>query len=207
MCEWLSTGFGLDVGFIDHFNTQLIITFNYSAIANFHTLQITRAHSKSFPACSVFNSSCLVTVSNNGCSSASGLKFFLNGSSFPTEITSKRVSVITSQLGLHRKHCSSLAVQLFPWEHVCLRSCYWATVLVYLLIKNLLHGSGCCFVVCFEVASQQWLYTLQYVTSWSLVVNFSQSRCFETLSNYFVWSVLVTTSIIWVICMFRFLFL
>jgi ethanolamine utilization microcompartment shell protein EutS len=29
-----------DIGFIDHFNTQLVITLNYSAIANSHTLQI-----------------------------------------------------------------------------------------------------------------------------------------------------------------------
>jgi hypothetical protein len=41
-------GFGLDNGFIDHFNTQLVITPNYSAIADFHTLQVTRAHAKSF---------------------------------------------------------------------------------------------------------------------------------------------------------------
>jgi hypothetical protein len=39
-------GFGLDIGFIDHFNTQLVITLNYSAIPNFHTLQITGAHVK-----------------------------------------------------------------------------------------------------------------------------------------------------------------
>jgi hypothetical protein len=36
-------GFELDIVFIDHFNTQLVITLNYSAIANFHTLQIARA--------------------------------------------------------------------------------------------------------------------------------------------------------------------
>jgi hypothetical protein len=34
-------GFGLDIGLIDHFNSQLVITFNYSAIADFNTLQIT----------------------------------------------------------------------------------------------------------------------------------------------------------------------
>jgi hypothetical protein len=33
---------------------------------------------------------------------------------------------------------------------------------VYLLIKNLLPNSECCFVVCFEVATQQRFYTLQY---------------------------------------------
>jgi hypothetical protein len=30
--------FGLDIGFIDHFNTQLVITLNYGAISNFHIL-------------------------------------------------------------------------------------------------------------------------------------------------------------------------
>jgi hypothetical protein len=60
-------GFGLDIGFIALFNTQLVITLNYSAIADFHTLHITTAHDKSFPARSVFTSSCLVTDSNNGC--------------------------------------------------------------------------------------------------------------------------------------------
>jgi hypothetical protein len=33
-------GFGLDIGFIDHFNTQLTNTLNYSAIANFHIILI-----------------------------------------------------------------------------------------------------------------------------------------------------------------------
>jgi hypothetical protein len=35
---------------------------------------------------------------------------------------------------------------------------------VYLLIKNLLPSSECCFVVCFEVGTQQWRYMLQYVS-------------------------------------------
>jgi hypothetical protein len=39
--------FGLEVGFINHFNTRLVITINYSAIADIHTLQITTAHAKS----------------------------------------------------------------------------------------------------------------------------------------------------------------
>jgi hypothetical protein len=46
-----------------HFNIRLVTTFNYSVIGNFHTSQIIRAHAKYFPACSVFTSSCLVTVS------------------------------------------------------------------------------------------------------------------------------------------------
>jgi hypothetical protein len=41
-------GFGLKNGFIDHFNTRLVITINYSAIVNLHTSQITRAHAQTF---------------------------------------------------------------------------------------------------------------------------------------------------------------
>jgi hypothetical protein len=77
-------GFGLTIWFIDHFSTQLVITLNHKAIAHFNTLQITTAHTKFFPDGSVFTSSCLVTASNNGYSSASGLKSTLNGGSFPT---------------------------------------------------------------------------------------------------------------------------
>jgi hypothetical protein len=40
--------FELDVRFIDHFNTRLVTTLNYSVIADFHTLQITTAHAKFF---------------------------------------------------------------------------------------------------------------------------------------------------------------
>jgi hypothetical protein len=39
-------GFGLDIGFTDHL--QVVTTNNYSTIANFHTLQVTAAHAKSF---------------------------------------------------------------------------------------------------------------------------------------------------------------
>jgi hypothetical protein len=45
--EWLQTRFGLVTVFIDHFNTWLVTTLNYSAIAHLHTLQITTAPPKS----------------------------------------------------------------------------------------------------------------------------------------------------------------
>jgi hypothetical protein len=64
--------------------TQLVITLNYSAIANFQTLKITTAHATSFKVCRVFTSSCLVTVSNNDYFSASWLRSSLNGDSLPT---------------------------------------------------------------------------------------------------------------------------
>jgi hypothetical protein len=58
---------GVWIGFIDHFNTQLVITLDYSAIADLHTLQINRAHTKSFLARNVSTSNCLATASNSGC--------------------------------------------------------------------------------------------------------------------------------------------
>jgi hypothetical protein len=36
------------VSITEQFNTRLVTTFNYSAIADLHTLQITTAHAKSF---------------------------------------------------------------------------------------------------------------------------------------------------------------
>jgi hypothetical protein len=41
-------GFGLEIEFTDHFYTRLMITLNYSAIAELHNLQITIAHAKTF---------------------------------------------------------------------------------------------------------------------------------------------------------------
>jgi hypothetical protein len=40
--------FRLEIGFIDHFNTRLVDTFDYSTIADFHTLRIATAHANSF---------------------------------------------------------------------------------------------------------------------------------------------------------------
>jgi hypothetical protein len=44
------TGFGLTTRFIDHFNTRLVTTSNYSAIANLHTLQFTVTDTLSLPS-------------------------------------------------------------------------------------------------------------------------------------------------------------
>jgi hypothetical protein len=69
-------GFGLDVGFTDNFTTQLVITRNYSALADLHALQITTAHAKSFPTRSVFTSGCLVTAPTMAIPLLPGSRFF-----------------------------------------------------------------------------------------------------------------------------------
>jgi hypothetical protein len=45
--DWLSTGFELDIGFIDHL--QVVTTNNYNKIANLHTpnIAVTKADTKS----------------------------------------------------------------------------------------------------------------------------------------------------------------
>jgi hypothetical protein len=51
-------------GFIDHLNTQLRSTSNYSTTVNLHNSQITTASTKLFSACCVFISCSLATASN-----------------------------------------------------------------------------------------------------------------------------------------------
>jgi hypothetical protein len=71
----------MNFGFIYHLYTRLGTTSNYSAIADFHTLQI-------FSNRSVCTSGCLVIASNN----ASGLKSSLNGGFLPTDHFSSQIS-------------------------------------------------------------------------------------------------------------------
>jgi hypothetical protein len=101
-------------------NAQLVITLNYSAIADFYTLPITTAHAKSFPASGVFTNISLVTASNNGYSSASLLKSSLCSTSlsasrlaaishqppllFTTDLVAPAVFLITPPHGPRRQH-------------------------------------------------------------------------------------------------------
>jgi hypothetical protein len=107
----------LDIGLTDHFNTQLVITRNYSTVANFHTLQLPRVYTNSLPARIVFTSSCLLTASDNGHPSASALRSSLNVGSFPAEhlqITRSRFKP-TSYLSLYRLTVNWLS---WVWERV-----------------------------------------------------------------------------------------
>jgi hypothetical protein len=65
-------------GFIGNLYTQLGNTSNYSVIANFHTLQITTACAKPFPACYILTNRSLTTASNSGYSSASCAQVLLS---------------------------------------------------------------------------------------------------------------------------------
>jgi hypothetical protein len=140
--------FGLEIGFIDQL--WIVATLNYSAIAKFHTLQITRAQAKSCPACSVFTSSFLATSFNNGYSSTSMLKSSLNGGSLPTDSFLHRLPYRTDLVApvdflMTSRHCScrqhhyhmrircsgNLFTESFP-SSGCL----------FLLIKNLLPSDG-----------------------------------------------------------------
>jgi hypothetical protein len=69
--EWLSKGFGLEIGVIDHFNTRLVTKLNYSTNADLQTLKITTAYTKYLQ--SADTSRCPVTDLNNWDSSASVL--------------------------------------------------------------------------------------------------------------------------------------
>jgi hypothetical protein len=159
---WLSTGCGLNIEFIDHLRTQLELS-NYSAIANLHTVPIT---TNNFPACCVFNSRSLVTGSNRGDSSASALKFCLNGGSLPTDsllhslphrtdlvapivfLITPRHGPITQHLHSHRLTVSagmslpkcSLAVAVYS---CLLRICCLATDVVPLSVSRPSPGNEC----------------------------------------------------------------
>jgi hypothetical protein len=48
---WLLTEFGLEIEFIDHFDTRLVIINNYNAIANLRILQFTVTHTLVLSVC------------------------------------------------------------------------------------------------------------------------------------------------------------
>jgi hypothetical protein len=75
MTEWLLTGFGLIIGYIEHL--QIVTTSNYNAIANSHTPQFTTAHIKVFSVFCMFTGCRLITAFNAVALSASVLTLLL----------------------------------------------------------------------------------------------------------------------------------
>jgi hypothetical protein len=155
--------FGLDTGFIDHLYTQRRTTSNYSAIANLHTLQITTAHAKSFPASCVFSSHSLATSYNSESSSAPALMSTLNDSflhrlPYRSDLVATVVFLATLRHGLRRQHTvhsrmltvsaamclpsSSLAAAVYS---CLLRICCLSTDVVPLSISRPLPRYDCCF--------------------------------------------------------------
>jgi hypothetical protein len=93
--EWLSTGFGLVIGFTE--NLQIVTRSNYSAIANSHIVQFLSV------GC-IFTGCRLVTASNAVASSASVFTFLLAGDCLTTDFY-----LLTAFLRLSRnRSCSSL---------------------------------------------------------------------------------------------------
>jgi hypothetical protein len=78
--EWLSTGFGLVIEFIDH--SQVVTASNHSATANSHMLQFTTARTV-FSICCFFTSRCLVAAFNGGSSLYSGFLNYPRASATP----------------------------------------------------------------------------------------------------------------------------
>jgi hypothetical protein len=150
-------GFGLEIGFIDRFTTRLETTSNYSAIAKVHTLQITTAHAKSFPACCVFTSRFLATASKRGDSSASALTSLLPGSQLWTNCCNCQLSsdsltesYLTSRHGPCRKHRSFLYSIVSPG--MC-------------LFAKALPSNGCVSHFIKNLLPHQRVYSLQYYES------------------------------------------
>jgi hypothetical protein len=145
---------------------QIITTNNYNTIADFHTLQFTTAHAKSFPAFSVFTRRFLVTASNNGYSSAFVLKPSLNGGSLPTDsrLFHTDLPVFYSPtdwaLTLSLAYISARTTQKTPFLSSMRIRCSGDVVTepfpssgrLFLFIKNLLPSNGCRSVVCFTAA-------------------------------------------------------
>jgi hypothetical protein len=107
-----------------------VVTMN---IANIHTLQITTAHAKYFPACGVFTSRSLVTASNSGESSTAALKSSLHSLPHRTHSDVPIFFLVTHLHGPNRKH------RFEEYIYCCMRIRYRGNVFTDPLPRN---GSG-----------------------------------------------------------------
>jgi hypothetical protein len=126
--------FGLVTRFIGHYNIQLVITLNYSVIADPHTLQqsVTRRF--------------LVAASNMGYSCTSWLKSFLNRCFLTTELFLLQLSPLLTfntdpKENTIFKSTSNVAC-VSVVAGTCLQSRCPETALLYLLISRLVHSNG-----------------------------------------------------------------
>jgi hypothetical protein len=136
--------FGLEIRFIDHFTTRLVTTSNYSVVADFHTLQITTAHAKSFQ--SAFTSLFPVTDLNNGDTSTAPTKSSLHRLPYNWLLITdlSRLYHLGTDCVENTIHCCTPTVSV--------GTCLFAKALlgngcIQLFIKNLFPISECCFEV------------------------------------------------------------
>jgi hypothetical protein len=125
-------GFGLVTQFIARFNTRLVTTLNYSAMANLHTLYKSLLHthwcSQSVTASPTHF---LVISSNCGDSSASELKSFPAAHCLKTELSSKVCPAYNPSAWTNRKHSSTVVksvLRVLPSNGCRLATCLYATI-------------------------------------------------------------------------------
>jgi hypothetical protein len=130
---WIQTGFGLVISFICCL--RIAITSNCVAIANPHTLQITRS-----PVTSSQPSRFLVADLNNGDSLCSRRCPLANAHNW---LIASIVLFITSRHGPRINHRSSLVVQLLLFNYCLLRICFLSVGFVSLFVSRSLPSNGC----------------------------------------------------------------
>jgi hypothetical protein len=74
--------------------------------------------------------------------------------------------LITSRHGPRKK--PFLCCMCIQCHRILFTETFPSTGRLFLFIKNMLPSNECYFIVCFEVATQQRLYTLQYLHLWSM---------------------------------------
>jgi hypothetical protein len=145
-------GSGLETALIDHL--QIVTANYYNTVTNFHTFQITTAHAKSFQS-AFTNRFPVMDLPLHWptllfMDSLTTDYWQLSVDNWPT---SKVVLVVTSQHRPCRKHHSLLYCFVSMWTCLYAKAIS-SNVCIYLLIKNLLPSSECCFIVWFQVVTQ-----------------------------------------------------
>jgi hypothetical protein len=146
-------GDGLVIGFIDYL--QIVITSNYSAIANSHILQFTTASTKSSQS-AVFTSRCVVTASNVERSRTTPVPQLppsnSNGSQ-ALNVSNPLTHLRTNQLA--PLHCTALT-ELNSVEWYSLRADHTENTVcnaTSIVVRGLLPSNGSCFLVCLAVVA------------------------------------------------------
>jgi hypothetical protein len=158
--EWLWTGFGFVIGFIEHLN--LVAASNSSAVPNSQTMQFTTACIKSsqFAVSSAMTSASVLTFTTNF------LPFWLQ-SKLPRLSTTMLLITVTTRwidsVGSHWNY----RLKLFFLYCVCMLPSLASYSCIFM---KLLPSNGCLFA-CFANAAQERVYMSKY--------NFFKQNCFR----------------------------